>query len=60
LKRKAHDREVLTNYIGELIQHDSSYHLFSHAAGEKWHLITSLDDYSRFLLYAKLVQRETS
>jgi len=23
-------------------------------------LITSLDDYSRFLLYAKLVQRETS
>ena len=60
MKRKAHDREVLTNYIGELIQHDSSYHLFSPAAGEKWHLITSLDDYSRFLLYAKLVQRETS
>jgi len=23
-KRKTHDREVLTNYIGELIQHDSS------------------------------------
>ena len=59
-KRKAHDREVLTNYIGELIQHDSSCHLFSPAAGEKWYLITSLDDYSRFLLYAKLVQKETS
>ena len=26
---KSHDREVLTNYIGELIQHDSSYHLFA-------------------------------
>ena len=25
-KRKAHDREVLTNYAGELIQHDSSEH----------------------------------
>jgi hypothetical protein len=26
--RKApHDREVLTKYIGEIIQHDSSYHL---------------------------------
>ena len=28
-KRKAHDREVLTNYPGELIQHDSSHHQFS-------------------------------
>ena len=28
-KRKAHDREVLTNYPGELIQHDSSHHLFA-------------------------------
>ncbi len=26
IKHKAHDREVLTNYAGELIQHDSSYH----------------------------------
>jgi len=25
-KRKAHDREVITNYPGELIQHDSSHH----------------------------------
>ena len=24
--RKTHDREVLTNYPGELIQHDSSFH----------------------------------
>jgi len=59
-KRKAHDREVLTRYIGELIQHDSSHHKWSPFAREKWHLITSLDDYSRKLLYAELVERETS
>jgi len=59
-KRTIHDREVLTNYVGELIQHDSSHHLFSPPAKEKWYLITSLDDYSRFLLYATLVKKETS
>jgi len=58
--RSIHDREVLTNYVGELIQHDSSHHLFSPPAKEKWYLITSLDDYSRFLLYATLVKKETS
>ena len=35
-KRKAHDREVLTNYPGELIQHDSSHHQFSIYADSKW------------------------
>jgi len=59
-QKTVHDREVLTHYIGELIQHDSSYHLWAHAAQEKWYLITSLDDYSRFLLYAVLVKKETS
>lgn len=59
-KKDPHDREVLTNYIGEIIQHDSSHHLFSPPAKEKWYLITSLDDFSRFLLYATLVKRETS
>jgi hypothetical protein len=59
-RRKAHDRQVLTNYIGELIQHDSSEHLWAPLAEKKWHLITSLDDYSRRLLYADLVERETS
>ena len=33
VKRKprnaSHDREVLTNYVGEIIQYDSSYHLWS-------------------------------
>ena len=28
-KKRAHDREVHSNYIGELIQHDSSHHKFS-------------------------------
>lgn len=59
-KRKSHDREVLTNYVGELVQHDSSYHKWSPYVAEKWHLITSLDDYSRRLLYAELVEPETS
>jgi hypothetical protein len=59
-RRPLHDREVLTRYAGELIQHDSSYHLWAPAAKEKWYLITSLDDYSRFLLYAVLVRKETS
>lgn len=59
-KKTVHDREVLTNYAGELIQHDSSYHKWSPYASEKWHLITSLDDFSRFILYAKLIKKETS
>jgi len=59
-KRKAHDREVITNYPGELIQHDSSHHLFAPYADRKWYLITSIDDYSRLILYASLVERETT
>ena len=49
-KRKAHDREVITNYPGELIQHDSSHHQFAPYAAKKWYLITSIDDYSRLIL----------
>jgi len=59
-KGKCHDREVLTNYVGELIQHDSSHHKFSPYADKKWYLLTSLNDYSRLLLCARLVERETS
>ncbi len=59
-KKTIHDREVLTHYVGELIQHDSSYHLWAPFAKEKWYLITSLDDYSRFILYAALVKKETT
>jgi hypothetical protein len=57
---KAHDREVLTSHIGELIQHDASYHLWAPDSGVKWCLITSLDDHSRFMLYAKLVEHEST
>lgn len=39
--KKIHDREVLTNHVGELIQHDSSYHLWSPYAPKKWDLITT-------------------
>ncbi len=59
-KKAVHDREVLTNYAGELIQHDASHHLWSPPAKEKWYLITSIDDFSRFMLYAKLIKKETS
>ena len=45
-QKSVHDREVLTNYAGELIQHDSSHHKWSPYAKDKWFLITSLDDYS--------------
>lgn len=59
-KRKAHDREVLTSSIGALIQHDASTHQWSPFAKEKWTLITSIDDFSRKLLYADFVPRETT
>ncbi len=59
-QKTVHDREVITRYVGELIQHDSSYHLWAPAAQEKWYLITSLDDHSRFILYAALIKKETS
>lgn len=58
--KKIHDREVITNFAGELIQHDTSYHLFAPDSTVKWYLITSLDDYSRTLLYAKLLETEST
>jgi hypothetical protein len=59
-KRKAHDREVVTLSIGELVQHDASLHLWSPYASEKWALITSLDDFSRKLLFADFFPHETT
>ena len=59
-KRKAHDREVLTASIGALIQHDSSLHLWSPYAQEKWVLITSIDDFSRKLLFADFAPKDTT
>ena len=59
-KHKVHTREVLTTAIGALVQHDASIHLWSPFASEKWTMITSIDDYSRMLLFADLVSQETS
>ena len=59
-RKKAHDREVITNSIGALIQHDASHHRWSPYAKEKWVLITSIDDFSRKLLYANLFEEETT
>lgn len=41
-----------------MIQHDSSEHRWSPYVDARWHLITSLDDYSRYLLYADMVEKE--
>jgi hypothetical protein len=59
-KHKVHTREVLTTAVGALVQHDASIHLWSPFASEKWTMITSIDDYSRMLLFAELVSQETS
>lgn len=59
-KRKVHDREVLTSSVGALIQHDGSTHLWSPYTKEKWTLITSIDDYSRLLLFADFFPAETT
>jgi len=59
-KKKTHDREVLTASIGALIQHDGSTHRWSPFAQEKWTLITSIDDYSRMLLFADFFPAEST
>jgi len=59
-KEKALPREVVTEAAGMLLQHDSSYHKWSPYTDEKWTLITTLEDYSRYLLYADFVKPETA
>lgn len=59
-RKKAHDREVVTTAIGALVQHDASHHRWSPYAKVRWVLITSLDDFSRKLLYAELLEQETT
>jgi len=56
--KKIHDREVITNYVGELVQHDSSHHQWSPFVETKWYGITSLDDYSRRILFGDLFEVE--
>ena len=59
-KTKSHDRQVVTTAIGALVQHDASLHLWSPYAAHKWTLITSIDDYSRLLLFADFFPHETT
>lgn len=59
-QHKAHDRQVITTAIGSLIQHDASHHRWSPYAEQSWALITSIDDFSRKLLYADFVEQETT
>lgn len=59
-KRKTHDREVLTASIGALIQHDGSTHRWSPLTKQKWTLITSIDDYSRKILFADFFPAEST
>jgi len=59
-RKKVHDREVVTTAIGALIQHDASHHRWSPYVKERWVLITSLDDFSRKILYADLFEQETT
>jgi len=59
-RKKVHDREVVTTAIGALIQHDASHHRWSPYAKERWALITSLDDFSRKILYADFFEQETT
>lgn len=58
-KKRLHDREVITDAIGMLMQYDSSHHLWSPFAEKKWTLITNLDDHSRLMLFGDLFDCET-
>lgn len=64
--RSSHTRQVLTDAVGMLLQHDASLHQWSpYAVKEdgsplKWSLITTLDDHSRMLLYAGLFEHESA
>jgi transposase InsO family protein len=49
-----------TSGPGALFQHDSSYHLWLPKRGEKHYLILTKDDYSRRVVGARVVQRETT
>jgi hypothetical protein len=59
-EKKAHTRIVATDFIGELVQHDASLHLWSPYMKEKLTLITSLDDHSRVMLYAEFFTEENT
>ncbi|MEM3112762.1 MAG: hypothetical protein QXY90_06960, partial [Candidatus Anstonellales archaeon] len=49
-----------TSGPGALFQHDSSYHLWIPAMGEKQYLVLTKDDYSRRVVGARMVLKETT
>jgi len=51
---------VVTTAIGAFIQHDASQHRWSSYARQRQALITSIDDFSRKLLYADFFEQETT
>ena len=53
-------REVATAAIGMLLQHDTSTHRWSPYVAVSWDLITTLDDHSRYLLFADFVPKEST
>jgi len=53
-------REVATEAVGMLLQHDASTHRWSPYVSVSWDLITTLDDHSRYLLYADFVVKEST
>jgi len=59
-EKKKHNHEVITNYPGELIQHDASRHRWSPYVEDIWSAITSIDDFSRVLLFGDLFESESS
>lgn len=59
-EKKKHNHEVITNYAGELVQHDASHHRWSPYVTDYWTGITSLDDFSRVILFGDLFEHESS
>ncbi len=59
-EKKKHTHEVVTNYAGELVQHDASHHRWSPYVKESWTGITTIDDFSRVILFGDLFEHESS
>lgn len=59
-EKKKHARQVITNYAGELVQHDASHHRWSPYVETPWTGITTIDDYSRVILFGDLFERESA
>ena len=52
------ERSIQSQSVGELIHYDCNYALFSPASKKHWILTTITDNYSRFILDAKLTESE--